>query len=304
VRRLGLVLSLLLAFWSVSLAQSPPLGPSLSALGVLSTQNPVARQHAFALGLMTLWRVLPGLDAGLHLYEPISQLHGTLGGMGVGAGWQATTRQGGTGELRFDGAASVVTLGDLAVFDVPSPSFTVSLWFRTDSAVATQYLIAKRLGAGGSGGWFLRLSPPVLTVRILDPGNTPAAERSTVVSNLTDGAWHFVVAYFATDMVTAANNDVAIFIDAQVDQGSLTATGNPYAACSGGCPLVLGMESDGVSPLLGALDDVRIYQRFVPAQEVAEQMRATRQGDPDFLPRVLPAGVLTGATGSFAPFFQ
>jgi hypothetical protein len=304
VRRLGLVLSFLLALGTVAWAQSPPLGPTLGALGILSTQYPVARQHPFALGLMTLWRVLPGLDAGPRLYEPMSQLNGTLGGMGAGVGWQATTRQGGAGELRFDGTASVVTLGDLAVFDVPSPSFTVSLWFRTASAVATQYLIAKRLGAGGIGGWFLRISPTALTARILDAGNTPAAERTTVAANLADGAWHFVLVYFATDTVTPANNDVGIFIDGQVDQGTLTATGNPYAFCSGGCPLVLGMQSDGVSPLLGAMDDVRIYRRFVPAQEVAEQMRANRQGDPDFLPRVLPAGVLTGSTGSFAPFFQ
>lgn len=304
VRWLFLLLLLLLP--QLSFAQDLTTLSPLSPFGVLNTRDPINRTHPLAYQLLSLWRVLPGLDGGSQVYDPLAGNHGTLTNMGNGFGYQPTTRPGGAGELRFDGTASRVTIADLPIYDFLNQVFTMTLWVRTPSATS-QYLLAKRL-IPGPGGWFVRVNASgTVTARLLDSNNLNAAERTSVVT-VADGAWHHVAVVFQTDTITAANNDLAIAIDGQGTQGVLNGTGNPYNPCTGGCPLTLGSQSDGDVFLLGALDDVRLYARGLLPLEVPSSRLLAQQGDPGLLNyvQVLQNGLVAVSTtqGSFAPFFQ
>lgn len=284
--------------------------PAAQESSTLDLAGPVARQHPLAHGLLNWWRVLPGLEGTGTWYDLMALAHGTLTNMTTGGptGWGSTMRTGGAGELRFDGSASTILIGEMPVYDFVNHVFTVTLWVRS-SALITQYLIAKRLNTCACGGWFLRLNGDgTLTARVLDGGNVVAAQRITTTSTLGDGAWHHVAVVFATDTAAAGANDVTIMVDGQLNQGSLTANGNPYVPCqASGCPLMLGAGSDSVAVFQGALDDVRVYNRGLSVGEIQESRLLAHQGDPGLLaqiPVVAPFVFPSTLQGSFAPFFQ
>jgi hypothetical protein len=274
--------------------------------GVLFTHAPLMRQHPLLYGLAGWWRVLPGLDGGRQAYDLAGLRHATLTSMGVGLGTQPSTRPGATGEWRLDGTASYLTLGDLADFDYANATFTVMTWFRSTDTT-TRYLIARRIGDGAHGGWFIRVNGAAgtITARICDSGDLAAGERTTVSTTTTNGLWQHVAVVFQTDTVTRANNDMTIYLNGLVDQGSRSDSGaGAYAVCSGGsCPVNFGASSVPDFFLTGALDHIMIFGRGLNSHAITGLLRESMQGDPTLLRWAQPWVPSPLNTGSFQLFF-
>lgn len=166
--------------------------------------------------------------------------------------------------LTFDGVDDVATLSNSTDLDFPNQKFSISLIYK---ATVAGYLIARRLnttaGGGLNGGYFLRIDAGgTLTARLVDDGNLSAANRTSVGTQYLDGNYHSVTVVYTTDTVTLANNDVTIYADGILDQGSRTDSGaNPYKALAS--YTVLGTTSDfGAGTFLtGTIEEVRIYNR-------------------------------------------
>jgi hypothetical protein len=243
-----------------------PLAFAQRSMMTVDVTNPINTANPQAKGLLRVWQVLPGRMGGTNWADLVAHAPAALISMAptgsTTSGWGTTKRRGGFGELRFDGTDDYIDLGTSTFYDFPNTTFAVSGWCR---ATGAGYVIARRLGSGGNGGWFLRLNGDgTLTARIIDTGNTTAAERASLTTSALNGQWFHFLVVFVTDTATAATNDVTIYIDGRLSQGTRgTTSGLPYTL--GAYALTLGATSDPAAFLTGALDDVRIYTRSLGA---------------------------------------
>jgi Concanavalin A-like lectin/glucanases superfamily len=260
--------------------------------------------HPLAQGLLQWHLVYPLLSGGPQWYNLMGVRHGTLTNMGSGSGWQPSLGGRGWGEMRFDGSDDGVSLGALALWQFSNTTFTAAFRFRFTGA-STGYLLASRtVSPSTSGGYFLRLegSSGTIMARIMTSGGTAVAERTTVRATYNDGQWHSVVAVFRTDTSTGGGNDVTIYGDGVLDQGSLTFTGglgyDPCENVTPGCLLMLGTNHDGLAFMLGGMDDVRIWQRGLSAAEV---LTYHTQMAPDYGGMLLAEPVALGIVAPATP---
>ena len=167
-------------------------------------------------------------------------------------------RQGGLA-LHLDGSSDYVTVADDPSLDLADAA-TMAMWVRPDR-VATQYLIKK---AGGStDGFELSLSSSTarkVFVRFnqVSSGNTYRVDSvSTYPANgLT---WMHVAA-------TYDGSTIRLYID-----GELEASGpGPSSISVNDLQLAFGAQPDGTSKFGGAIDDVRVYDRALTAQQIAD----------------------------------
>jgi len=239
-------------------------------------------------GLLAWYLVQPS-NGGATWWNLLGRYHGTLLNMGAGSGWQATSRQGWGGGMRFDGSNDAISLGNLPIWDFSDTTFAVSVRFRTTSAT-TQTLVAFRTTSPGSGGYFIRVNAGgSLTARLLFDGASTLADYTTAATSYTNGQWHSVIVVFRTDSTVVANNDLAMYGDGVVDQVATTPTATTgYRPCTvvvPTCALMLGTTFDGVQPFNGSLDDVWIWTRnILPAEALAYH----RQTPPEYGGMVLP----------------
>jgi Concanavalin A-like lectin/glucanases superfamily len=251
--------------------------------------------------------VYPLLSGGPQWYNLMGDRHGTLINMGSGSGWQPSQGGQGWGEIRFDEVNDAVSLGALPLWQFANTTFTAAFRFRS-TGTGTGYLLASRTvappSASTSGGYLLRLdgSSGTITARLMTAGATVVAGRTTVRATYTDGQWHTVVVVFRTDTSTGGGNDVTIYGDGALDQGSLSTTGgvgyDPCENVTPGCTLTLGTTHDGIAYLLGGMDDVRIWQRGLSATEA---MAYHTQMAPDYGGMFLAEPVALGSVAPAAP---
>lgn len=281
----------------------------LAALPVWAQQSITPNwSHPLVRDLISWWLMAPALSGGLQVYDIISRNDATLTNMGFGvlSGWAPSDRRGGSWHVAFDGTDDYLLVGNLPVYDFGTQSWTVEGWAKAGSAPGSQYLIAKRrVDNSPPGGWFARLtSGGALNARLADGLGNAAAERTSVTTGLTTTTWFHWTVVFTGDTTTGANNDVTLYINGLLDQGTLTSSGDPYSACS--CNLVLGTLSDLSTWLNGAQANMRVYRRGLTATEVFQVYTLGPQGDPGLLalPPVLVAAPMGGSPGSFFPFFR
>ena len=260
--------------------------------------------HPLARGLVGWWRAVPGFTGGATWYDLMpAARHGTLTNMtGTASGWSATDRPGGYAQVNFDGVDDYVTVGTSTDFQFANATFTVTGWVKASNcATNTCYLVNKR--HLGNGSWFLRIDTGgTLTARI-DGLSGTAGARTTVTSTWADGQWRHFAAVITTDTTTIANNAVSVYTNGILDNGTFSQSDvyNP-----GTVPVAFGVEADNqASPLTGAMNDIRIYDRGLSASEVAALYAQSVRGDPDLLPGVplmpglmadLPSEAVSGAT--------
>jgi hypothetical protein len=271
--------------------------------------------HPLHRGLLAWWRPVPGLTGGDRWFDLLSgQYHGALTNMGASAtsGWSPATQAGGYAQLNFDGTDDYVLVGTDPLFDFLDTTFTLTVEYRLTPGGTSIYLLAKRISAGTSGGWFLRANAAgTLTARVVDTGNGAAAERSTLSTNHRDDTWRQVTVVYTTDSTTIANNDVALYVNGVLDQDvrvSSNSTGN--MACA--CPLTFGALSslDAGSFVGGSFASVRLWQRRLTEGEIHALARLTLTGEAELF-RALPQAFLAPAAalvpapaGTFLPFFR
>jgi hypothetical protein len=226
-----------------------------------------------------LWlKALPEWMAGsrwVNLVDPSNGPHGTLTN---GPTWSGTNRQGGWGELRFDGSNDWLDLGSPAAFAFgASSSFSVSFWFRTSAAagVSNAVMFAKYRVSGPTQTWYCALvastNRPIFAIfdGAANPSVTGGAARN-------DGVWHHYVGVRDTGAdVIRLYIDGALEVSA-TDTTTATIANTTKAHCGG---LLNAGETalTATTQFLGALDDVLIFPRALSADEVRRLYEHTRQ---------------------------
>jgi hypothetical protein len=257
------------------------------SVGTLDAMHAVNGAHPFGHSLK-LWLLATAEQwTGKTWFDLVSNQRAVLTNMAFPAisdsGRGPTTRRGGMAEVRFEGTHDYVDLGT-GTHDYPNALFVAMCWFR---ATFAGYLISKRVAVsnGLNGGWFLRIDATgALTARVVNIDNLNAASRTSTTTALLDDAWHHALVVFATDTTTLANNDVTIYIDGILNQGSRTDNGaGGYTVAV--APLTLGTAADHDvnSFFTGAMDDVRIMTGNLTARQAWQLYQHSRLGAPGLL---------------------
>jgi hypothetical protein len=173
----------------------------------------------------------------------------------------------GSGALDLTGGH--VTIPDSADLDLTGP-MTVAAWVRPDT-INTSSIVRKsvqnatggyELGLSNDGTAFFRLNQPTGL-------NTYRVDSGTGVTALVAGQWvHLVGVYDGTNM------------NLYVNGAPRTAKPGPAAIDTNDVPLAIGAQSNGSSPMDGAVDSVHIYDRALTGAEITELMNADPTLDP------------------------
>jgi Concanavalin A-like lectin/glucanases superfamily len=225
-------------------------------------QAPVEWRHPLNHRLVRWWLTLPTLAGGTRWQDLTGGVVGTLSTFAAPptatSGWGTTSRAGGAGELRCDGASDTVTIAA-----VTQGVGTLSAWARSTSA-SNQQLVSGvaennqfRLEAGGA-------------VRALTNGAAEIDVTTTGV-NVLDGLWH---------LITFVNNgtNALIYVDGVQ---RISGTGSTNARVWDALTARTGAEF-----LNGAIDDVRIWARALSQAEIGQYLVLSSTGYPGLLARV------------------
>ena len=191
--------------------------------------------------------------------------HGTL----VGPQWISPARHG--PGLNFS-PGGYIAIGNLNYASSDLTAVTVSAWIRTSSG-SDQYIISfdrsdyYRLEINGNGAGQGQVGWDVMT--------SSGQVDSGSVSRIDDGRWHHVCGVFD-------NGRLIIYIDGVLES---SATGGPTYGSGNTRFGFIGANSEatsfdgnrgGGSPVIGDMDDIRIYDRALTQEEIVLVMR----GDP------------------------
>lgn len=162
-----------------------------------------------------------------------------------------TTEPGRIGQaLDFDGSDDYVQIPDSSSLDLSS-SFSVAMWVKTSSSANT-ILLEK---SNNNSNYLMHMSAS-------NPGGPifgiTGSDSVDSVTDINDNNWHHVVGVFDDP-----NNLLAIYIDGILDNS--VSEGATLSANSQS--LLIGSRS-GIGSFPGSLDDVRIYDRALSADEV------------------------------------
>jgi hypothetical protein len=160
------------------------------------------------------------------------------------------------GATEFAGDAWVL-LGDVFDFASAAP-FSIELWMKVDSGLTGAMALAHKQAS--NQGWRLELQPgdgggpepQVHFIRKQDNNNDQVSGY-----NLELGEFHHIVGSYD-------GSQIRLYVDgSQVDF-----TGADKVLVDTTQPLALGAKADGNTPFVGALDEVAIYDKALPAVRV------------------------------------
>jgi len=157
--------------------------------------------------------------------------------------------------LQFDGINDYVDISNSSDLNFQG-NYTVSFWMRTTST-SRNMLVAKHI-SGYPNGWCFTINEPAAGPNKL---TFFYGTDLWVVANkiVNDGVWHFI-----TGVVDYANSLLLLYIDGELDKsGSITGTFTPNTE-----NIKFGSYSQGGSYFNGLLDEVRIYNRSLTAEEI------------------------------------
>jgi hypothetical protein len=187
---------------------------------------------------------------------------GNDGTLTSGPAWTPGLFQGG---LDFDGSNDYV---DAGTFDVSGSGITMMGWFNAE-AIATDdgRIVSKANGPNAVDAWW-QLSTTdsganrYLRMRIKAGGTTTTFADSSV--NLVTDRW-----YFAVGTYDSASGDMKLYLDGvEVASGSHAVGGAVDVDPS--VPVAIGANGTAERFFNGILDDVRVYDRALSSDEIAE----------------------------------
>lgn len=176
--------------------------------------------------------------------------NGTVSSSGVSL---ATDRFGkANSAYSFDGSAGAVTVPDSSSLDFGTGDFSISLWFRS-STIKTYCTLLEAVD-GGTG--YVVSTDWDIGSRIqgVDSGLDSGISTS---STCVDGAWHHIV-------YVRSGPSVKLYLD-NVLSGTGTSTSGTVNSFSS---LLIGNSIVGDPPYTGLLDDIRIYNLALNANQV------------------------------------
>lgn len=172
----------------------------------------------------------------------------------------AYTSPANSGSMQFDGQNYYEIANTL------SADFTICAWIKTASTGGTQHYIGANIIEAETGGFALDYGFGINNEGKLMFGNGGELNGNGVDANVmgntvvADNTWHEVC---VTRNNTTGEN--ILFVDGNQDASGFTGVGlvntNPLARIASG--------TDGAAPFVGLIDDLRLYQSVVPAEEIA-----------------------------------
>lgn len=171
-------------------------------------------------------------------------------------------------KISVDGVDDYLDFTNSTNFNFSNTTFTLSGRY---TASDDGYIFGKRngvtLGTSVDGGYFLRVNADgTVTARVINQDNTNAATRSSVGTSYKDGAEHCFAIVITTNTTTLASNDVTIYMDGVLDQGSRSDSGVPYSP--GTTKLVASALSDldSAGYIAGSVEDLTIWSTGFSAE--------------------------------------
>ncbi len=169
--------------------------------------------------------------------------------------------------FNFDGTDDYVqTVGSSTGYQFPNSTFSVTGWFKS-IASPNGFIVAQGYCFGGWGATLLSGSFS-FAIRTNGSCGQNAASRTSASTNLNDGRWHHFAAVATTNTTSSTSNDVTVYIDGIVNQGSISRIGTPYGTTTS--ELTIGVSNGLAGYFSGGIDDVRIYNRALTAEEIEQ----------------------------------
>ncbi len=152
-----------------------------------------------------------------------------------------------------------VEIGDVAPLNITGSAITLSAWVKIASTTAEKKVIAKWSDSAGAFSYLLSVGGAgnnKLVMAVATPGQT----TSVGTTSMSVGTWHHLVG-------TYDGTTMRVYLDGVEDDTS-PATGNINSTTA---PVRIGIGSGTVpeQPLDGSIDDARIYDRVLSADEIA-----------------------------------
>jgi len=189
-----------------------------------------------------------------------------------GATWVAGTYG---GALNFNGTSNYVSMGNPTALNLGTGSFSVATWFKT-TASGFQRLVTKG-NYGNTNGYLLANSSGTVVFSVGAGGSQANTVAVNTPSGFNNGAWHHVAA-----TVDQATKTLRVYVDGVAQTlsvgtgycGTTSGTTVSFATCpinaTSSDPFTLGSYNGTTEFFPGALDDVRVYNHALAAQEVQD----------------------------------
>ena len=192
--------------------------------------------------------------------------------------------------LKFDGTDDAAEVAYGAPLALGDHDFTFTAWLRYTATASTRdQVLLWAYGVGGAErSLWLRAQPGkdrLLAWATTDTGTTGvAAADASAATAFGDGAWHHIALTRAAGVLSLGVDGTTL--GSAPIAGSLT-YGDAFAVDG----LRLGARPDGVDPLAGSLDEVRLFDRALTGTELATVRAGGDPGSPTVLR--LPFDVLS-----------
>ena len=226
-------------------------------------------------GLVRWWLCFPSRMGGTRWYDMIDGSVGTLTAMALNptatSGWGFGSRPGGYGELRFDGVDDYVTIADSAIMEMGSSDYTISLWmYKSD--ITTYGLFFYHFTPTGDQRSFAFRTDNASNRQLLliTSGNGIDSKVLTSSSNVWSANKHEHI------VVTKSGTVGTFYVNGAVVGDDATALDATIFDGTG--DFRIGATNDSSVFSLITIDDLRIYNRKLSAQEVAVLYERSRSG--------------------------
>lgn len=189
-----------------------------------------------------------------------------------GATWVAGTYG---GALNVNGTSNYVSMGNPATLNLGTGSFSVATWFKT-TASGFQRLVTKG-NYGNTNGYLLANSSGTVVFSVGAGGSQANTVAVNTPGGFNNGAWHHVAA-----TVDQATKTLRVYVDGVAQTlsvgtgycGTASGTTVSFATCpvnaTSSDPFTLGSYNGTTEFFPGALDDVRVYNHALAAQEARD----------------------------------
>jgi hypothetical protein len=217
------------------------------------------------------WYTMDGKDINWASGAVADMSGGGNTGFVIGMGTSSSPVDGRVGQaLAFDGADDYVRTVLTSDADFTDSTFTITGWLRSGGGNAGKYFLAKD---GTIGGFAAGIGGAGNIAVIVKNGSGLNVVSRPGVSALPSDVWVHFALVVTTDTAVAAGNDIQMYLNGVLNQGSLTTSANTYGTVSDA--FVIGKRADGEN-FTGAMDDVRIYDHALSSAAINKLYNISR----------------------------
>lgn len=247
---------------------------SLYQLGAADKVNAAdASSESLERGLAAYWK----LDENTGTSAADASVSGKTGTLTNSPTWGAGRIGSG---VTLDGTNDYIDIGSSSALADNLSRFSVSTWFKTSTTTcpsANCMLISKlSTGSFSTGiGWALLAEYNYmgqLGFLVQGPTSSDWVAKYTDADTYDDGAWHHVLA-------TYDSGTIIMYVDGSTVY-TTTNSGGTIGSISNAVNVRIGADTDG-NYFPGTVDEVRIYDRVLSAEEAAKLYKTSAPDDPD-----------------------